>query len=161
MLVPRAKLISRIESFVRGDWRSALLASRATLEQPLFVDVGIEEWGTIWSRGDHGLKFRCTWESCPQQDKRSNKVLQDRPDIQFVSKNCACGWQCPTVGAWKHLKRLGRCVKGRLRVVLKFGFQERRSILVGRVAAERPIHQWWSADWESHVEVLGVQHREM
>ena len=68
--IPRAKLISRFESFVRGDWGSLILASRECSTQAVVVRRRRSRRGTMWSTGQHGLKCWCTWESCPQQDKR-------------------------------------------------------------------------------------------
>ena len=62
---------------------------------------------------------------------RANYMAQDRPDIQFAVKELYMWMAMPTVEARKQLKRLGRNVKGRPRVVLKFGFQERTSIRNG------------------------------
>ena len=51
---------------------------------------------------------------------RASYLAQDRPDITFAAKELARSMQAPTVGDWRALKRLGRYLIGRPRVVLRF-----------------------------------------
>ena len=59
--------------------------------------------GANWSKGDHGLKFRCTWESFPQQDKRSNKVLQ----ASWVVKELCMWMAMPNSGSMEAVEKIG------------------------------------------------------
>ena len=55
---------------------------------------------------------------------RLNYLAADRPDIQFAVK-CTC--QCmsdPTRGGWKKVKRIGRYLRGRPRLVLHYPWQK-------------------------------------
>ena len=51
---------------------------------------------------------------------RCNYIAADRPDLMFAVK-CICRQMAkPTVGAWKKLKRIGRCLAGKSRSILKY-----------------------------------------
>ena len=101
----------------------------------------LEDANTVSTRGEDPKKEREREESqLLEGDKiiayrqlaaRANYMAQDRPDIQFAVKELCRRMAMPTVGAGKQLKRLGRCVKGRPREILKFGLQESTSILDG------------------------------
>ena len=55
---------------------------------------------------------------------RANYMGPDRPEVQFAVKEC-CRWMsAPTELALKSLKRVGRFVEGRPRLVLKMPFEE-------------------------------------
>ena len=47
-------------------------------------------------------------------------LAQDRPEIQFSSKEAARYMQAPTVAAWQMLKRIGRFLIGVPRVVVRY-----------------------------------------
>ena len=47
-------------------------------------------------------------------------LAQDRPEIQFSSKEAASCMQAPTVAAWQMLKRIGRFLVGVLRIVVYY-----------------------------------------
>ncbi len=49
---------------------------------------------------------------------RLSYLAQDRPDIQFSCKEVAKGMLAPTEGDWQKLKRLGRYLVGKPRVIL-------------------------------------------
>ena len=50
---------------------------------------------------------------------RANYLSMDRPDIQFSVKKLATSMCSPTNRNWQELKRLGRYLKKRPRVVIK------------------------------------------
>ena len=54
---------------------------------------------------------------------RCNYLQQDRPDIQYSVKECCRMMSRPTTRAWEMLKRIGRYLKGRPRLIWKFGWQ--------------------------------------
>ena len=54
---------------------------------------------------------------------RCNYLQPDRPDIQFAVKECCRLMSRPTARAWEMLKRVGRYLKGRPRVVWRFDWQ--------------------------------------
>ncbi len=64
---------------------------------------------------------------------RLSYLAQDRPDIQYSCKELAKGMSSPTEGDWQKLKRLGRYLVGKPRVVLYFDYQHPVSILCSRV----------------------------
>ncbi len=51
---------------------------------------------------------------------RANYLAMDRPDIQFAVKKLATSMSSPNNRNWNELKRLGRYLKGKPRVVLKY-----------------------------------------
>ena len=53
-----------------------------------------------------------------------NYLGQDRTDIGFATKEISRGMATPTNGDWSKVKRLGRYLKGKPRVVVKFPYQE-------------------------------------
>ena len=55
---------------------------------------------------------------------RANYLAQDRIDIQYAVKELSRAMAAPTVGDWKKLKRLGRYLVGRPRVVTSYPWQE-------------------------------------
>ena len=61
----------------------------------------------------------------------------DRADTQYAVKEICRGMACPTIGHWKRLKRLGRYLRGRPRVVSLFKYQVR-----GRVADGYSDSDW-------------------
>ena len=59
---------------------------------------------------------------------RANYLAADRPEIQFASKEI-CRWMAkPTTGGVLALKRLGRYLEGRRRVVYRYPWQKTRRI---------------------------------
>ena len=60
---------------------------------------------------------------------RCNYLQPDRPDIQFAVKECCRLMSRPTKQAWERLKRVGRYLKGRPRLVWKFGWQSPMSVV--------------------------------
>ena len=54
---------------------------------------------------------------------RANYLSMDRPDIQFAVKKLATSMSSPTNRNWNELKRLGRYLKKRPRVVIKYNWQ--------------------------------------
>ena len=55
---------------------------------------------------------------------RANYVCQDRSDIQFAVKELSRGMASPTVGDRKQLKRFGRYLISRPRVVMEYNYQD-------------------------------------
>ena len=55
---------------------------------------------------------------------RANYLAQDRIDIQYAVKELSRAMSVPTVGDWKDLKRLGRYLVGKPRVVTIYPWQE-------------------------------------
>ena len=64
---------------------------------------------------------------------RLNSLAQDRPDIQYTCKELAKGMSSPTEGHWQQLKRLGRYLLYRPRLVLNFQYQSKTTFLDSRV----------------------------
>ena len=60
---------------------------------------------------------------------RANYLAMDRPDIQYPVKELCRGMCKPTIGHKKKLKRLGRYLRGRPRVVFKYDWQEKQDDL--------------------------------
>ena len=55
----------------------------------------------------------------------------DRADTQYAVNEICRGMACPTIGHWKRLKRLGRYLRGRPRVVSLFKYQVRGRVVDG------------------------------
>ena len=55
---------------------------------------------------------------------RANYLAADRPDIQFAVKKLATSMAAPTNANWQELKRLGRYLKGKPRLVIKYAWQD-------------------------------------
>ena len=51
---------------------------------------------------------------------RANYLSQDRSDIQYAVKELSRGMSQPTLGDWQGLKRLGRYLVNKERVIVKF-----------------------------------------
>ena len=62
---------------------------------------------------------------------RANYLALDRADIQFATKEVCRGMSRPTKGDHTKLKRLGRYLVGRLRVVTRYTWQKRAERLEG------------------------------
>ena len=62
---------------------------------------------------------------------RANYLAQDRIDIQYAVKELSRAMAAPTVGDWKKLKRLGRYLVGKPRVVTSYPWQEEGKELTG------------------------------
>ena len=60
---------------------------------------------------------------------RCNSLLPDRPDIQFAVKEFRRLMSRQTPRAWELLKRVGRYLKGRPRLVWKYDWQSPLDIL--------------------------------
>ena len=60
---------------------------------------------------------------------RCNYLQPDRPDIQFAVKECCRLMSRPTARAWELLKRVGRYLKGRPRLVWKYDWQSPIKVL--------------------------------
>ena len=68
---------------------------------------------------------------------RGNYLSQDRSDIQFAVKELCRNMSCPTSDDWNKLKRLGRYLMGRERMIIMFNYQS----WDGRVVI------WTDSDW--------------
>ena len=55
---------------------------------------------------------------------RANYLSQDRSDIQYAVKELSRGMSCPTAADWVALKRLGRYLCNRERLVVLFPYQQ-------------------------------------
>ena len=55
---------------------------------------------------------------------RVNFLAQDRCDILFASKECSRHMSSPKNGSWAALKRIGRYLIGRPRVVTRYTWQD-------------------------------------
>ena len=55
---------------------------------------------------------------------RANYLAADRADIQFAVKELCRGMAKPTRGDWRKIKRLGRYLIGKPRVVVNYVYQE-------------------------------------
>ncbi len=64
---------------------------------------------------------------------RLSYLAQDRPDIQFTCKELAKGMSSPTESDWQKLKRLGRYLIARPRMVLNYNYQNKITFLDSRV----------------------------
>ena len=64
---------------------------------------------------------------------RASYLAQDRPDIQYAVKELARGMSSPTEADAQKLKRLGRYLLGKPRMVLNFNYQNHISFLDSRV----------------------------
>ena len=62
---------------------------------------------------------------------RANYICQDRSDIQFAVKELSRAMAAPTQGDKKKLKRFGRYLMGRPRVVVEYNYQDEVSQLDG------------------------------
>jgi len=60
---------------------------------------------------------------------RANYLCQDRSDIQFAVKELCRRMSMPTKGDWEALKRLGRYLVGKTRVVLRFEYQDNQGTI--------------------------------
>ena len=70
---------------------------------------------------------------CMSMVMRLNYLAQDRPDIQFACKELARGMSSPTEGHWQQLKRLGRYLIHKPRMVANYDYQNPTSFLDSRV----------------------------
>ena len=68
---------------------------------------------------------------------RFNYLSPDRPDIAYAVKELARSMSSPSNGDWLRLKRLGRYLKGRLRLVQHYDWQP----------AQYLINTYSDADW--------------
>ena len=48
---------------------------------------------------------------------RGNYLLPDRPDIQYAVKECCRMMSRPTARSWEMLKRIGKYLKGKARLI--------------------------------------------
>ena len=55
---------------------------------------------------------------------RANYLSMDRPDIQYAVKKLATSMSEPCNKTWNELKRLGRYLKGKPMLVIKYDWQE-------------------------------------
>ena len=62
---------------------------------------------------------------------RINYLAQDRPDIQFQAKEICRFMQNPTSSDWNKIKKLGKYLRGRMRVVYRFRWQEKPMTITG------------------------------
>ena len=62
---------------------------------------------------------------------RGNYLAQDRSDIQYAIKELSRGMATPTVGDRKQLKKLGRYLLERPRIVTEYNYQEEVKEIVG------------------------------
>ena len=60
---------------------------------------------------------------------RCNFLAVDRMDIQFASKECCRAMAKPTIKDWMKLKRLGRYLVGKPRLIYTYPFQEEMTML--------------------------------
>ena len=62
---------------------------------------------------------------------RSNYLGQDRPDLQYASKEVRRSMSNPDAAAWTKLKRIGRYVAGHRRLIWTFKFEMPPGHIIG------------------------------
>jgi hypothetical protein len=60
---------------------------------------------------------------------RCNYLQPDRPDIQYAVKECCRLMQNPTQRAWEMLKRIGRYLRGRPRLIWQYEWQTEMAVI--------------------------------
>ena len=91
---------------------------------------------------------------------RLNYLAQDRADLQFAARGAAKRMSNPRPSDWLLLKKVGRYLVGKPRMVQMFAWQDFPGIVdgflrqsVGKRSRRSQIHQWRrTANWNAHVE---------
>ena len=60
---------------------------------------------------------------------RCNYLQPDRPDIQYATKEACRLMSRPTASSWEMLKRIGRYLKGKPRLIWRYVWQAQLEIL--------------------------------
>ena len=74
---------------------------------------------------------------------RCNYLQPDRPDIQFAVKEVCRRMSKPSQKSWEMLKRIGRYLKGRPRLIWRYDWQSSQEILDAHSDAN------WAGCWRS------------
>ena len=80
---------------------------------------------------------------------RANYLSTDRPDIQFAVKKLATNMSSPTNRNWQELKRLGRYLKGKPRLIINYNWQDPISVLTSFSDSD------WAGDRKSRKSTSG------
>ena len=80
---------------------------------------------------------------------RANYLSTDRPDIQFAVKKVATSMSNPTNKNLQELKRLGRYLKGKPRVVIKYDLQDPTLLITSNSDSD------WAGDEKSRTSTSG------
>ena len=98
----------------------------------LGLDESSKSVGTPGRKGSEKLEDTLSETQASQYRglvARANYLSQDRSDIQYAVKELSRTMSSHTVGWWERLKRSGRYLVGRTRVVQSFSYQESPSRL--------------------------------
>lgn len=91
---------------------------------------------------DEGEDERMSPEAATQYRSavaRANFLAQDRPELLYAVKEASRSTSDPRHGDWQKLKRIGRFLKARPRVVQHFGWQNKKE--------EDKVKTWSDSDW--------------
>ena len=80
---------------------------------------------------------------------RAKYLSTDRPDIQFAVKKLATGMSSPTNKNWQELKILGRYLKGKPRLTIKYDWQDPINVLTSFSDSD------WAGDRKSRKSTSG------
>ena len=80
---------------------------------------------------------------------RANYLANDRPDIQYAVKKLATNMASPTNRNWQELKRLGRYLKGKPRLIIKYDWQDPINVLTSFSDSD------WAGDRETRKSTSG------
>ena len=101
---------------------------RRALKAPLNVSVVMEvnAEASDWEEAEMGQQDATKYRAIVA---RLNFLSQDRADLQFPSKECSRFMAKPQHKHWKELKRIGRYLVGKPRVVHMFNWQDEQAVL--------------------------------
>ena len=109
---------------------------------------------TPWIETCYGSEAKCLLteqykKKYQSLSARLNFLALDRIDLQFTAKECARKMSAPNEEDWEKLKRVGRYLLGRQRVVIQYNFQLWPGTLTGISDAN------WALDKESRKSTSG------
>ena len=136
--VREARLLNRILSITEDGWRyeadprhAELIIRGLNLKDAKGVKTPGED-AKPWSEDEDaealGGKEAHEYRALAA---RGNYLSPDRPDIQYAVKECCRGMSAPTRGDLKKLRRLGRYLVERPRMIIEFNYQKNEGTMYG------------------------------
>ena len=127
-----ARILNRVVRITPEGWEYEADQRHAEI---IINSLGLEESKEVTTAGEDSKP----WKEEEEEEKldkpraaeyralaaRANFLALDRADIQYATKEVCRGMASPTLGDWRKLKRFGRYLKGKPRVVSRFEWQAR------------------------------------